>query len=63
MYDIHREIGNLYKEAADLNRKIGRLESALLTGTALPDYQPLDMVSLAERLCTTLENTDGPSHI
>lgn len=63
MTDIHREIGNLYKEAADLNRKIGRLESALRAGTALPDYQPLDMIAFAERICTTLENTDGPSTI
>ena len=56
--DINREITNLFREAQQLQRRIGKLESAVRTGTALPDTQPIDMVGLAERLVLTLEKRD-----
>lgn len=56
--DINREITDLFREAQRLQRRIGKLEASVRTGTALPETPPVDMVALAERLVLTLENTD-----
>ena len=58
-YDVHKEISNLFREATELNRKIGRLESHLKHGTALPETQPFDIHAFVERISLpTLEKTD-----
>ena len=62
--DPMKEITALFHEAAELNRKIGKLESAIKHGTALPNTQPFDFHAFVERIALpTLEKTDGPSHI
>ena len=59
-YDVQREISNLFREATELNRKIGRLEAHIKHGTALPSIEPFDIHAFVERIAlpTTLEKTD-----
>ena len=58
--DVHKEIGLLFKEATELNRKIGRLEAHIKHGTALPAIEPFDIHAFVERIAlpTTPENTN-----
>lgn len=49
-YDVHKEISNLFKEATELNRKIGRLEAHIKHGTELPSIEPFDVHQFVERI-------------
>lgn len=62
--DVHKEISNLYREASRLNAKIGRLESAIQHGTALPTTEPFDFHKFVERIALpTLEKSDDHSQL
>ena len=58
-HDIQKEISELYREASKLNARIGRLESAVKHGTALPTTEPFDFHKFVERIALpTLETSN-----